>query len=187
MKLVKIIVLVLVCFQLFSCKEPQARMPISHSSGTFMKESVDRNKILIAKEEKAIQKYIKNDTTVNYLSTKKGFWYGFSNKVENDSILPKRGDFVKFEYEVSDLNDNPIYTKEELGEISYTVDKQNIMSGLREAIKLMHKSESATFLFPSHLGFGYHGDNKKIGTNLPLVCKVTLLDIKKETKTPTNK
>jgi hypothetical protein len=26
------------------------------------------------------------------------------------------------------------------------------------------------------MGFGYHGDNKRIGTNQPLICTVTLRD-----------
>jgi len=48
------------------------------------------------------------------------------------------------------------------------------MTGLREGIKIMHKNEKITFLFPSHIAYGYHGDTKKIGTNQPLLCTVTL-------------
>ncbi|MNY65058.1 hypothetical protein D3C86_2022700 [compost metagenome] len=29
-------------------------------------------------------------------------------------------------------------------------------------------------MFPSHIAYGYHGDNKKIGTNESLICTVTL-------------
>jgi hypothetical protein len=36
----------------------------------------------------------------------------------------------------------------------------------------MHKMKS-NFSFPSHMGFGYHGDNKRIGTNQPLICYIT--------------
>jgi hypothetical protein len=52
--------------------------------------------------------------------------------------------------------------------------------GLRDGIKLMRKKEKVTFLFPSHMAYGYHGDTKKIGTNLPLLCIVTLHDFKDE-------
>jgi len=38
----------------------------------------------------------------------------------------------------------------------------------------MRKNETATFLFPSHIAYGYHGDNKKIGPNQSLICTVTL-------------
>jgi hypothetical protein len=53
------------------------------------------------------------------------------------------------------------------------------MMGLRDGIKLMHKMKS-NFSFPSHMGFGYHGDNKRIGTNQPLICTVTLRDFMSE-------
>jgi hypothetical protein len=48
------------------------------------------------------------------------------------------------------------------------------MMGLRDGIKRMHKNETVTFLFPSHMAYGYHGDNKKIGTNESLIVTVTL-------------
>jgi len=57
--------------------------------------------------------------------------------------------------------------------------------GLRDGIKLMHKNETITFLFPSHMGYGYHGDNRRIGHNQPLICTVTLNDFADETKTIT--
>ena len=30
------------------------------------------------------------------------------------------------------------------------------------------------------MAYGYHGDNKKIGVNEPLICRVTLRDFKSE-------
>jgi len=54
------------------------------------------------------------------------------------------------------------------------------MVGLRHAVKLMHKGETVSFIFPSHMAYGYLGDKEKIGTNVPLICKVTLNDIKPE-------
>jgi FKBP-type peptidyl-prolyl cis-trans isomerase len=52
------------------------------------------------------------------------------------------------------------------------------MSGLRNGIKLMHKGDKVKFIFPSQSAYGYHGDDKKIGTNQPIICIVTLNDIK---------
>ena len=54
------------------------------------------------------------------------------------------------------------------------------MMGLRDEIKLMRKKEKVQFLFTSHMGYGYHGDNNKIGTNQPLFCTVTLNDFMPE-------
>jgi FKBP-type peptidyl-prolyl cis-trans isomerase len=48
--------------------------------------------------------------------------------------------------------------------------------GLRDGIKLMRKNEKVTFLFPSHMAYGYRGDTKRIKTNQPIICTVTLND-----------
>lgn len=141
-----------------------------------MKESVDRNKKLIAAEEKTIDSIIKSNSTQNYIASSKGYWYFYEIKNETDTIHPKMGDVADFDYEIKDLKGNIIYTQEELKTQTYAVDKQNIMMGLRHGIKLMRKKEKVTFLFPSHIAYGYHGDNNKIGTNEPLICSVTLND-----------
>ena len=52
--------------------------------------------------------------------------------------------------------------------------------GLRDGIKLMNKNEKVTFVFPSHLGHGYRGDNDRIPPNLPLMVTVSLHDFKPE-------
>lgn len=167
-----------------SCSKQQARKPVSQTSGTFIKESIERNKKLIAEEEQLIENIITNDTLKEYIASSKGYWYKYDLKSENenDTILPKRGDIAYFNYEIRDLKNKIIYTKEELEPQEYFVDKENIMMGLRDGIKLMKKGETITFLFPSHMGFGYHGDNEKIGSNEPLMCTVTLNGIKTETK-----
>ena len=127
---------------LTGCSEQQARKPISQSTGTFMKESIKRNKKLVANEEDLIKKEIKKDTAHAYIAS------------------------------------------EELKPQTYYVDKENIMIGLRHGIKLMHKGDKVKFYFTSHLAYGYHGDNDKIGTNQPIICIVSLTDIKKDESQP---
>ena len=165
---------------LAGCSQQQARRPVSQASGTFMKESAERNKKLIAGEESIIDSIIKSNPSVKYIASDKGYWYHYETENTQDTITPKRGDVAFFDYEVKDLKGNVIYSEVELRPQVYYVDKQNIMMGLRYGIKLMNEGETVTFLFPSHMGYGYHGDNKKIGTNEPLICTVTLNDIKPE-------
>jgi gliding motility-associated peptidyl-prolyl isomerase len=180
MKIFKNILLVGVTIFITSCSEKQARKPISRNSGTFMKESIDRNKKLNEQEKIAISKIIKSDTTYIYNRSEKGFWYAYETK-SLENITPVRGDIVNFDYEITDLYGNSIYSAEELKTQTYHVDKENIMSGLRNGIKLMHKGDKVKFIFPSQSAYGYHGDDKKIGTNQPIICYVTLNEIKTET------
>lgn len=160
---------------LSSCKQHQeARSPISYTTGSFMKKSIERNKKLIAGEEGQIISLIKSNPKAKYITSTKGYWYTYIIQNKLDTLTPKKGDVAFFDYEIKDLKGNIIYSKLELKPQTYSVDKQNIMTGLREGIKLMHKKEKVNFLFPSHIAFGYHGDNKKIGSNQPLFCTVTL-------------
>ena len=183
MKNSKLILFVfLVTVLVSSCEQHQeARRPVSQASGSFMKKSVERNKKLIAGEEGQIDALIKSNPKIKYIASSKGYWYTYLIQNKLDTLTPKKGDVAFFDYEVKDLKGNIIYSEVELSPQTYLVDKQNIMTGLREGIKLMHKKEKVIFLFPSHIGYGYHGDDKKIGTNQPLLCTVTLHNFISET------
>lgn len=183
MKIATKIAFTLLLVTFISCKEQQARKPISQSSGTFMKESAERNKKLIKGEERQIDSIIKSNPKIKYFASQKGYWYHYESKSETDTLSPKKGDVAYFDYEIKDLHGNIIYSDVELKPQTYIVDKQNILMGLRHGIKLMHKSEKVSFLFPSHMAYGYHGDNNRIGTNEPIICTVTLNDFKPVTKT----
>jgi gliding motility-associated peptidyl-prolyl isomerase len=177
MKLAHIAIPLMMIALVASCKQPQeARRPISQTSGSFMKKSVARNKKLVASEEDQIKTVIKKNPTETYIASTKGYWYAYITKNIQDTLSPKKGDVAFFNYEIKDLEGNIIYSELELRPQVYRVDKQEIMMGLRDGIKLMHRTEKVNFLFPSHMGFGYHGDNKKIGINQPLWVTVTLRD-----------
>lgn len=174
----KLFAVFLITFLVMSCSKKQtARKPISHSSGTFMKESIERNKLLFAKEEALIEALIKKDTAREYIASTKGYWYTYNTKLENEAPFPKKGDVVYYTYDIKDLNKTVIYTASELKPQRYYVDKEDIMTGLRNGIKHMKKGESVTFYFPSHMGYGYLGDKDKIEKNIPLICTVTINDI----------
>jgi gliding motility-associated peptidyl-prolyl isomerase len=182
MKIIKNIAFVfLVSVLITSCKQhAEARKPISHSEGTFMKKSAERNKKLVASEESQIDALIKSNPNTKYTASKKGYWYAYITKNELDTLTPKKGDIAYFDYEIKDLKGITIYSEAELQPQTYAIDKQDILMGLRDGVKLMHKKEKVTFLFPSHIAYGYHGDNKKIGTNQPIQCIVNLRDFKSE-------
>jgi gliding motility-associated peptidyl-prolyl isomerase len=181
----KTIFILLIFATILGCKQQQARMPISRSSGTFMKESIERNKKLNAGEEIRIDSIIKSNPKIEYIASKKGYWYHYEIKNDTDTLRPKKGDIAQFDYEIKDFTGSVIYSEIELRPQTYKVDKQNIMMGLRDGIKLMRKNEKITFLFPSHMGYGYHGDNKRIGSNQPLICTVTLNNFEPENKLKT--
>src|SRR5690606_28546520 len=124
-----------------SCSQQQARQPVTHSGGTFMKESIERNKKLIKNEEAIIDSIIKGSPDVKYIASDKGYWYSYEIENTTDTITPKRGDVAYFNYDIKDIKGNPIYSEEEIRPQVYYVDKEDIMAGLRYGIKLMNKGE----------------------------------------------
>jgi gliding motility-associated peptidyl-prolyl isomerase len=168
------LIIVLLCF---SCKSPEARLPESVQSGSFLKESAERNKKLNAKERELIQNIIQSNPDVEYIASESGFWYHYNTKIENDAQQPAFGDVVDFDYNISNINGENIYSNKNR---TYVMDKQELFTGLREGLKLMKPQEKITFIFPSQKAFGYYGDDNKIGTNVPLICEVTLNTITQE-------
>ncbi len=166
---------------LAACKSPEARYPVSRKSGSYIDESVARNKKIVANEEAQIKKIMNADSSNDYEASTNGFWYYYNKKVA-DSIsnrTPEFGDVVTFDYSISTLEGESIYPKSNEPR-QYAIDKEKLFSGLRQGLKLMKEGETVTFLFPSHKAFGYYGDKKKIGTNVPIMAQVTLYTIKKE-------
>lgn len=162
----------------WGCKTPEARRPVKTTSGSYINTSVDRNKKMIAEEEKEILAIIENDTVNQILNSEHGFWYYYNKKNIIEEEKADFGDVVEFEYDIKDLDGNIIYSKDELGKRIYQMDKEELITGLREGLKLLNEGETATFYFPSHKAYGYYGDLNRIGTNMPIVTTVTILNIK---------
>ena len=167
------------------CKSPEARRPVTQNSGSFINESIQRNKKLVAKEEAIILKMIQQDSTKDYIASSNGFWY-YYNKRSTDSLnveMPEYGNVVRFDYNIKDLDGNYIYDVGEIPTKRYAMDRENLFGGLREGLKLMKEGETVTFIFPSHKAFGYYGDKDRIGTNIPIITEVTLHSITQEINT----
>jgi gliding motility-associated peptidyl-prolyl isomerase len=170
-------VLLMTGLLLFSCKSPEARTPVSQETGSYINEAVERNRKIVAEEEAKIQQIIKSDTTREYLSSANGFWYYYNKKDTTRARTPEFGDVVEFDYNLKTLEGRDIYTDEEIVPRTYAIDQEELFSGLRQGLKLMKEGETVTFLFPSHKAFGYYGDKKRIGSDVPLISTVTLIDI----------
>ncbi len=163
---------------LFSCKTPEARKPVSVKTGSFIDASVERNKKLNAKEQASIQKLMALEKENNYIASESGFWYFYNTKIDIDTLkTPNFGDVINYNYNIKSLNGALIYSKEDIKTQTYAMDQEELFTGLREGLKLMKTGETVTFLFPSLKAYGYYGDENKIGSNTPLICKVTINSI----------
>ncbi len=174
------VIVLLLSLNFISCKSPEARLPESIKSGSFIKASAERNKKLNEVEYAKIQEIINKNPDIDYIASENGFWYYYNVRIEQDTITASFGDTLNFDYSIADLQGNAIYTKNQLGPKSYVMDKEELFTGLREGLKLMKPTEQITFIFPSETAYGYYGDDHKIGANVPLICEVTLNSIIKD-------
>lgn len=170
------LLLVMLCL---SCREQEVRWPVSTRSGTFLTQSAERNRKLLEQEESLMAKIMASDSTVTYIASPIGSPYYYETKNESSGYLPQPGDNVTLTYALSSWTNDTIYKAEEIGTLHYIVDREALFPGLRQAIKLLQEGETAVFLFPSSLGYGYHGDNNRIGPNTPLKCRISVINIEK--------
>jgi gliding motility-associated peptidyl-prolyl isomerase len=103
----------------------------------------------------------------------------FAYKKQNSqkNAFPKKGELVRFQYQIEDLEQNIIYSFEELGPVTYAIDQQDLLPALREGLRLLKPDDVVVFLFPSYLCYSYQGDGQKIGINQPLRFTIERLPI----------
>ena len=163
---------------LVSCGNPKPRQPIMRTGSVDMTKSVAINQKILEHENKVFEVIMENDSLHTFIDSHYGFWYAYDSEKSKDSIVPKTGDEVRFLYDIKTVNREIIYSKEEIGEMNYLVDRQDFMQGIQEGIKFMKVNEKVIFLLPSQKAYAYYGDEKKIGSNTPLIVTVELLEIK---------
>lgn len=171
---------IFILFLFYSCGKVTPRRPINPKpSTTILEEILEESKLLNNIEEEKIKQVILLDSLATYHLSSFGFWYTYDTKIEKDLPKPILGDEVVFEYEISDLQNKIIYSKEDLGVKNYSVDKEDIISGIQKGIKLMKVGETITFVIPSYNAFGVSGDGNKIGINQSIKSTITLLRLNK--------
>ncbi len=73
----------------------------------------------------------------NYSTSPNGFWYRYTTKESLGTKPPVKGDELTYTYEIKDVNNEILYTREELGDRTYLVDREELISGLQDGLKLM--------------------------------------------------
>ena len=157
-----------------SCKENKPRFPLHKNSNDTTEQSI--SKINIDYQNQLVKNYIVKNSNHEYINSKKGFWFYYLNKskIKKPAIT---GSEIKFEYSIKNLDNILIYSKDEIGEQNYLMDKQELLTGIREALKILQEKEKAVFIFPSYKAYGIYGDYNKIAPNTPIICTIEVKSI----------
>jgi gliding motility-associated peptidyl-prolyl isomerase len=171
MKLLKFIIIAL----LFSCSENEPRYAVKHNKKSIENPSILKS--IISEQNQKIDNYLSKNPDNNYINSKRGFWYYYKKKNDSNDKSPEFGDSIIFDYSIANLNNNIIYDYEAIGEQSYIMEKQQIITGIREALKILKKDEIATFIIPSYIAYGMYGDLNKIPPNTTIICTIKVKSI----------
>lgn len=174
--------LILLFLVMISCSTPEARRPISYTKTQTLASATEQLKKINKIEEAKVLAYIKRDSLHTYLTSPNGYWFQYLEKKEGEEITLKKGMIATLSYEIRNLNDQIIYSKEELGAKEYTIDKEDFIPALQSGIKTMKIGETIKFVIPSHQAFGVVGDDNRIGINQSIISIVTLINIKEGLK-----
>lgn len=175
----KLVVIICALLLLVSCQQQEARRPVSQSKSYTLAETSEQMKQINSREEVKVKTYIEQDSIINYIASPNGYWYAYLNQLEQ-GVSPKSEDVVELSYEIFDLNNRLIYSKEELGVKTYKVDKEDFIPAVQLGIKSMKVGETVKFVIPSYNAFGLVGDENKIGINQSIITIVNLLNINNE-------
>jgi FKBP-type peptidyl-prolyl cis-trans isomerase len=153
--------------------EPQAIDPSQ------LQESLIRvNKTLAHEENLAIDRYIER-RGLKMERSGTGLRYMIINP--GNGIKAQVGMRVTVKYRIELLDGTFCYSSDSLGTNTFTVDQDQIESGIHEGIKLLSKGGKAKFILPSHLAHGLLGDQDRIPAKSTVVYDIEVIEL---TQTP---
>jgi len=85
---------------------------------------------------------------------------------------------LNFEVRLLDADTTLCYSSAENGTQTIFVEKDDIESGLHEALKYLHVGDKAYVILPHFAAHGLIGDNYKIPPLSPVLYKIEVLDAK---------
>ncbi len=158
--------LICIGFCLNSCVKPLPQIPANKNIESDTKKSnlliLNQN---LAIREDSIVKIIANKLG-NFKKNELGFWYKIYPIGNGTNI--KDSISCDFYFKIYNLK----YQLVQQGNKKAQIGKKQLIVGLEEGLKLMHKGDSATFIIPWYLGFGMSGENSTIQPYTSLIFRV---------------
>lgn len=176
MKLLNFILFSLIFVVITSCnnQEPVQNQP---SAKELKEKLIEHNQKKVRTEDEIIDSYV-NENFQKAQKTETGLRYVIFPAENRSELIPGKAQRVTIDYNIELLNGELIYsTKKEGLPEKFRIEHEDAPAGLHEGLQLMHLGDSAIFILPSYLGYGFTGDQYAIGKNAILVYKVVLIEI----------
>lgn len=153
------------------CTKKSAQLPANKNTAVdTLKLSVQNaNRVLIDGEDSLLQVYVSK----NYPEMKKtetGLWY-LSLTSGQSGEKAKDLETVTITYEILSLDSLLLKSKRE----NIVLGKKQIINGIEEGLKLMHKGDKMLLIVPWYLAYGMKGDGNQIPPYTSVMVKVQLM------------
>lgn len=170
-------IFIIFVFFLFSCVEEKNDFIKEDPDppGITKEQSIEINRYWVSDESFKIDQFVKRHNW-NAVKTESGIRYyiyqeGEGEKVEKDMLVA-----VNFEVRLLDADTTLCYSSAENGTQTILVEKDDIESGLHEALKYLHVGDKAYVILPHFAAHGLIGDNYKIPPLSPVLYNIEIID-----------
>lgn len=154
-----------------SCKQEQPNQQKSYTA----EELLEMNKARVGGESAKIEKFIAYyDLTMHKTAT--GLQYDVYSETQN--IKPVPGQVATISYKGFLLDSTLVASTEASGLHMFRIGEDPLISGLHEAVQLLHVGDSARFIIPSYLAYGLTGDGSNVPPNATLYYDLCLVDLR---------
>lgn len=170
--MIKNYIIILICLlgSFASCVKQQPQLPANKGNvaDKNIAELLEINQNLAVKEDSVLKAYVQHDSA--FKKNELGFWYKISNS-NNNALIKDKANCI-FTCKLMLLNGKVLQVDEK----NIIIGKKQVVMGLEEGMKLMHKGESATFVIPWYLGYGMKGDEPLVPPYTSLIYQIKLLN-----------
>lgn len=159
-----------------ACKERIVNSHTLPETGQEKESLINAQRISVRQEMESIESFVKRSGW-NMQESPTGIWYEIYQPTQGTAIITP-GDAVIFSYTLHLLNGNLVEKASDESPRTVILGKSEIPEGLRQALLLMKKGESARFIIPSHLAYGFSGNGETIPAQASLLYDIHVLEVK---------
>lgn len=168
------LILVFGFFIAISCHRQDSPKQELPDEGLAKESLLNANKQLLTSEEEQIDGYIHR---YGWEMQRTGSGLRYMIYELGNGIKSVAGMTARFEYTLSLLNGDVIYSSGKDGLKEVVIGTSDTETGLSEGLLLLHQGDGAKFILPSHLAFGLLGDGREIPSKAALVYDVKLVSL----------
>lgn len=143
------------------------QIPTAEETAQMNKEWIEEENLLINQfVERNEWEMTKSESGLRYLIYEKG-----------EGKEAKSGMSAMVSYSISLLDGKEVFTTKEIGPQPFLIERDNIETGIHEAITYLKVGDRAKIIIPPYLAHGLLGDNGKIPPMATLVFDLRLLGV----------